>query len=143
MRPLLSIRSLVLLLGGSAALLAPASANAALRSPQLESRCADGYSYGEERVGQFLVEGCNREGNPEGDEDSRPALQRHRRGERPPDRTAEGDNPLVATTNRERTGALTFNNGYLDRSASTRIVLDPLIAGQRRRIVLKTGPLPP
>ncbi len=141
MRASTTPRPLLLLAGLMVMLVAPSQAAAALRSPQLESRCADGYSYGEERVGPFIVEGCNREGSPEGEEDSRRLFKGTVEVNGLLIEPAEGDNPLVATTNRVREGSLSFNNGYLDRSASTRVVLDPLIAGQRRRIVLKTGPL--
>lgn len=131
--PLLAVVLLALL---------PVSALADLRSPRLESRCEENFSYGEEQIGPFLVEGCNKEGNPEGDERSRRLFKGTVEVNGLLVEPASGDAPLIATTTSGSTSlGLASVDGHLDRSQAVRLVLDPRIGGERRRIVIHNGPL--
>ncbi len=130
------------LLAALCLLLLPVQALADLRSPRLESRCEDGFSYGEEQIGPFLVEGCNKEGNPEDDERSRRLFKGTVEVNGLLVEPASGDAPLIATTTSGSTslGQLSVD-GRLKRSQAVRLVLDPLIGGERRRIVIHNGSL--
>ncbi len=132
-RPLIAaLLALAALLVGPAA-----AAHADLRSPRLTSNCPSGYAYSEEGVGPWTVEGCNKTATPRGAERARLLF----RG------TVEangllieptGNSDLIATL-RDDPNSSSGTIGELDRSESTKLVLDPLIQGQRRRIVLYTG----
>lgn len=131
--PLLAVVLLALL---------PASALADLRSPRLESRCDDGFAYSEEQIGPFLVEGCNKEGNAEEDERSRRLFKGTVEVNGLLVEPASGDAPLIATTTSGTTSiGQPSVDAHLDRNQAVRLVLDPRIGGERRRIVIHNGPL--
>lgn len=133
-------RATTLLVAAALLVLLPATALADLRSPRLESRCEESFSYSEEQIGPFLVEGCNKEGNPEAGERSRRLFKGTVEVNGLLVEPASGDAPLIATTSSGSTnlGQLSVD-GRLKRSQAVRLVLDPLIGGQRRRIVIHNG----
>ncbi len=88
------------------------------------------------------MEGCNKEGNPEDDERSRRLFKGTVEVNGLLVEPASGDAPLIATTTSGSTSlGLSALDGHLDRSQAVRLVLDPRIGGERRRIVIHNGPL--
>ncbi|MBJ7472861.1 MAG: hypothetical protein JHD16_16260 [Solirubrobacteraceae bacterium] len=130
-------------LGASALMSAAPIASAGdLRSPRLESSCETDFSYSEVRVGPFIVEGCNKAGNARDGESARWLFKGDVEVNGMLVEPSSGDDALIAATRngQDRNGRM-VTDGTLDRNQSTRLVVDPRIAGQRRRIVINNGPL--
>ncbi len=141
LRPVSRIATAVGLAGAALAALTPV-ASADLRTPRLESGCETGFAYSEVRIGPFLVEGCNKRGNEQDGESARFLFKGNVEVNGLLVEPSSGNDPLVATISngQDRNGRI-VTDGNLDRSQSTRLVLDPRIAGERRRIVINNGPL--
>lgn len=112
------------------ALASPASAT--LRSPHLEASCAAGYVYGEHSFDGWTVEGCSKTA-------AAGAGVRERwlfRG----DLEVNGMKFEIPDAGPDLTAKeLDDGDGTLVRSATTTIVLDPLVGGTRKRFVIYSG----
>lgn len=110
-----------------------ATADGALRSPHLTESCQNGRDYAEYTFGPWRVEGCTEAGTPGEDETAR---RRFYGDVELNGMIVEGNTPLVATTTRAGDDRV----HRIERDSS-KLVLDPLVLGQRRRIVLYSGAL--
>lgn len=114
-------------------------ASATLRAPRLETSCPAGYTYGEERVGPFTVEGCSQSVNPRGDERSRRKYTGTVEVNGMLIEPEAGSGDLIATVHPSDSGSL--DAATLTRPARTRIVLDAQIGGRDRRFPIYSGQL--
>ena len=112
-----------------------ATADAALRSPRLASSCPENHDYGELQQGPWRIEGCHREVANADD------LTRRFTGVVEVNGVImEGTNDLVVvTTSIERSNRPALRHRITRAGSSARIVLDPLVGGQRRRFVVHSG----
>ena len=107
-------------------------ANADLRSPRLTDACERDRQYDEYVFGPWRIEGCTEPATPQGDEVARRKFfgDIELNG-----MLVEGNSPLIVTT--EETGG--NDRLHTVHRDSGKLILDPLILGQRRRIVLYSG----
>lgn len=121
---------------------AQAATAADLRNPRLESSCETDYAYGEVSIGPFRVEGCNKRGTAQDGESARFLFKGNLEVNGLLVEPSSGSDPVIGKikTAPDRNNRL-VTNGELDRSQNTRLVLDPRIGGERRRIVINNGPL--
>lgn len=112
-------------------------ADAKLRSPRLTESCAQGRVYGEFVYGPWRVEGCHAEATPQG----RESVRREFYGDVEVNgMIVEGSGePLIATIATVPNSAGRQLNRV--RRTDAKVVLDPRIGGERRRIVLFDGNL--
>jgi hypothetical protein len=124
----------------SLAMVSPAAAE--LRNPHLNDSCANGLTYGEITLGQWRVEGCHKTGTAQGDEKARTIFKG------PVELNGmivEGSSDLIASEGIHSVpgarGQAPGQQHYqrIQRSGSAKLVLDPKIAGERRRFVIYTG----
>jgi hypothetical protein len=118
-------------------LVAPAGATAALRNPHLQSSCASGFAYGEVVLKNWRVEGCHKTGNEQGSETSREVFKGkvELNG-----MIVEGSSDLLLTQKSVSRGGRPSLQAHVSRGgSSTKLVLDPKIGTERRRIVLASG----
>lgn len=115
-------------------LAAPASAT--LRSPHLGSGCEAGFTYGEITRGQWIVEGCNKQGEAKGDETTRTLFKG------PVELNGmlvKGSKNLVASTGTARNQVGDDVRFFRIERDDGKLVLDPRIGGERRDFVIYTG----
>lgn len=126
---------LVVLIGVALLALGPASAaEAELRSPPLATSCEEGLAYGEHVFGPWRVEGCSKSVEPR-EQDGETARRRFEGLVELNGMLVEaGGAALIATT--IDTGDAIKHRILRNRA---KLVLDPLITGARRRIVLYSG----
>src|SRR3954466_15642482 len=125
----------LLLIALTTAIALPAAAHADLRNPHLTSSCNQGRTYAEDTFGPWQVEGCSESATPKNGETKRTLYYGDvELNGMIVESPGGGDAPLTATikpgdgqhVNRiQRTGA--------------KLVLDPKIAGSRRRMVIYSG----
>ncbi len=113
-------------------------ADAKLRSPRLTENCAQGRDYGEYTFGPWRVEGCNEEAEPQGSESARRVFYGDvELNGMIVEGAGGGDSPLIATIGEVRGDPLKRVNRI--RRDDAKLVLDPRIGGERRRLVLFDG----
>ena len=126
------IASALVAIAAFLALAAPAQAT--LRSPRLTSDCPNGYTYGERGFYALVVEGCAKDVDPEGSEAARVL---YRGDVEVSGLIVEGSGDLIATTKRNSDGN---EIGRVQRAnTNSKVVMDPRIGDERRRVVLFTG----
>lgn len=139
-RPATAARRCLLTLLAAVAVLAPATADAALRSPHLTRTCDDGFTYAEQRIGPWIVEGCGQDGAPRDGETAR----RRYHGEIEVNGMLcipeVGDEPIVFITTPGES-ALESSRVTMRRNARTNLLLDARIGDTTRRFTIFSGDL--